>query len=63
MLVLLSCLAEKVVEYYLYNFPFTSAHTSIMSALGQFSLSRNKGKLISPPYTEDKFTRSPPVAK
>ena len=27
-----------------------------------FPSSRNKGKFISPPFTEDEFTRSPPVA-
>ena len=28
-----------------------------------FTSSRNKGKIISPPFTEDDFTRSPPVAQ
>ena len=41
-----------------------SVSQSTLAVIGNiaFSSSRNKGKFISPPFTEDEFTRGPPVA-
>ena len=44
---------------------YTASSTYTSRVIGNiaFSSSRNNGKIVSPPFTEDKFTRSPPVAQ
>ena len=54
--------------FYLLNFalmsPFKLPAQSALGVIGNiaFPSSRNKGKIVSPPFTEDEFTRSPSVA-
>ena len=43
------------------HLPVSQAGPGVIGNIA-FPLSRNKEKLITPPFTEDEFTRSPPVA-